>query len=87
MRRVPFQEVIMVPSGNSARYPARRVAAGRRDSASSQIVAAVAALLALLLVGQRAAVAFDSPLLAVVVAGMLFLIGVAVHGAIGSAYR
>ncbi|PXA86353.1 hypothetical protein DMC47_34955 [Nostoc sp. 3335mG] len=55
---------------------------GRRGASASRIGAAIAALLALLLVGDRAATAFDSPLLAVVAAGMLFLIGVAVHGAV-----
>jgi hypothetical protein len=87
MRRAPFQEVIMVPSGNPARLPAPRAVAARRDGLSSQVVAAITAVLALLVIGQRAAVAFDSPLLAVVVAGMLFLIGVAVHGAIGAGRR
>jgi len=77
---------MMIPSGHSA-SAVRQGAAGRRDGLSSQILAGVAALLALLFVGHRAAVAFGSPLLAIVVAGMLFLIGVAVHGALGSARR
>jgi len=77
----------MVPSASPARPPVHRALAGRRDGHSSQIIAAIAAVLALLLVGQRAAVAFDSPLLAIVVVGMLFLIGVAVQGAISSGRR
>ena len=77
----------MVPSASPARPPVHRGLAGRRDSRSSQIAAAILAVLALLLVGQRVAVAFDSPLLAIVVVGMLFLIGVAVQGAVSSGRR
>jgi tryptophan-rich sensory protein len=49
---------------------------------SSQIVAGLAVLLALLLVWQGVAAALDSPLLGIVAVGMLFLIGVATTGAV-----
>lgn len=45
----------------------------------------VAALLAL--IGRGVAVALDSPLLAIVAGGMLFLAGVAVRGAVGQGRR
>ncbi|MBA2934230.1 hypothetical protein HZF05_08960 [Sphingomonas sp. CGMCC 1.13654] len=49
--------------------------------------AALAGALALLIIGRSVSVALDSPLLALVAIGMLFLIGVAVRGAVDSARR
>jgi len=77
----------MSPSNNNVRRPVRGGRSAGGDMAFRQIIAGVAAVLALLLVGVRASAAFDSPLLATVAAGMLFLIGVALHGAIGSGRR
>ena len=54
---------------------------------SSQIVAGLAILLALLLVWQGVAAALDSPLLGIVAVGMLFLIGVATMGAVNQGRR
>jgi hypothetical protein len=78
---------IMISFDSSARQGGHRVASSRGNGFLRRIVAGIGALLALALVGQRAAMAFGSPLLAVVVAGMLFLMAVAVHGAIGHGRR
>lgn len=77
----------MIPSSNSARYAHHRLSYVHRDGVAGRLAFGIAAVLALIVIGDRAAAAFDSPLLAVVVAGMLFLTGVAVHGAVGAARR
>jgi len=77
----------MTSSDIAVRRPVHRAVGNHRNASTARIGAGIVALLALLVIGQRAAAAFDSPLLAVVVAGMLFLIGVAVHGAVGHARR
>ena len=77
----------MTSFGHHARYAGHRVSVKRGGTPAGRIGSAIAALLILLLVGERAATAFDSPLLAIVTAGMLFLIGVAVQGAINYGRR
>jgi hypothetical protein len=67
----------MSSSDNGVRYSVR----GSRSD-GIEIIAGAAVVLALLLVWAGASVAFDSPSLAIVAAGMLFLMGVALRGAI-----
>jgi hypothetical protein len=77
----------MIPSSNTARYAHHRLSDVQRDGVMKRIAIGIAAVLTLIVIGDKAATAFDSPLLAVVVAGMLFLTGVAVHGAVGAGRR
>jgi hypothetical protein len=80
---------VMVPFGNGGiglrRPGARAVVAGWVHVRKTAL--AIAAIAVLMLIGRGVAITLDSPLLAIVAAGMIFLIGVAVFGAVDSNRR
>jgi hypothetical protein len=72
----------MIPFGNCMHHDANGRGSSGGHGVFGQIVAAIAAVLVVWLVGRSVATALDSPMLAIVADGMLFLIGVAVNGAV-----